>query len=455
MQSFTRNRLFAPVIALTLGLSAVPVTAQAATSAELQSELNAVSEQLYALYSEAEAAGADLDAVTADLNNTVATISDLEVQIDEQQVTLKDKQSQLSELLSAQYKSGDTMGLLSLILSSSDFADLVSNVHYANKISEQKQSAIAEVRDLQEALEQNKSELETQKTEQEQLVADKQAKSDSAAAAATEAQNYYNQLSDEVKAAIAEEEAAARAAAEEAARQAAEEAAAKAAEEEAAAAAAAAAQEQQSQSSEDASAADTGSNSTPSNNSSNTSTNTNNSSSNNSSNNSSSNNSSNNSSSNNSSSNNSSNNSSSNNSSSNKKNNSSTTVTPTPTSSVSTMVSRALSVVGSGYTWSGYVWTGSTSSSYFTCSGLVDYALGNPTNTTWPESLYSSVSYITTDQSALNYGDLVFYTYGGRYPGHVGIYIGGGQIVDSIPGGGVAVRDINYPGTFIGGGPIL
>lgn len=424
MKRINRSRLFAPVLAITLGLGALPMTAQAATSAELQTQLDQASQQLSSLYSAAEQAGYDLDRVTTDLNNTNGQITDLEGQIETQQAELKTKQSQLGDILATQYKNGDETGLLSLILSSSDFGDLVSNVHYANKISEQKQDAIHEVRELQDSLEKNKSELEEQKSEQEQLVADQQAKSDSANAAAAEAQSYYDQLSDEVKQKLAEEEAAARAKAEEEAKAAAAAAAQKAAEEE---------------------AAQQGSGNTS--NGGNSSSNTSNNSSNNS----------------NTSNNNSSNNSSNGSHSSNASNggstggsgsSSSSSSTPSPTGSVSTFVSRALSVVGSGYSWSGYRWTGSTSSSYFTCSGLVDYALGLPSNSNWPESLYSQVS-IKTSISSLNYGDLVFYQYGGRYPGHVGIYIGGGQIVDSQPGGGVQVRSVTYPGTFIGGGAIL
>ena len=124
------------------------------------------------------------------------------------------------------------------------------------------------------------------------------------------------------------------------------------------------------------------------------------------------------------------------------------------TSDVRTMVTRALSVMGSGYQSSGYVYTGSNATSRFTCSGLVDYALGLPSNSHWPESFYAQVSNKTTDVSQLKYGDLVFYNYGGRNPGHVGIYLGNGQIVDSAPNGGVAVRDVNFM-PFIGGGSIL
>ena len=347
--------------------------------------------------------------MTRDLNNTNDQITDLEGQISEQQAQLVTKKSQLCDILASQYKMGDETGLLSLILSSDSFGDLVSNIHYANKISEQKQGAIKEVRELQESLEQNKSSLEEQRTQQEQLVADQQAKADSANQAAAQAQAYYDQLSDEVKQKLAEEEAERRAAAEKEAQ-------------EAAAAAKKKAEEEAASNQNNASNSSNGGNSSNSSNS-----NSNNS-------------------------NNSNSGGSSNNNAS--KPNSGGGI-PAPSGSASAMVSRALGVVGSGYRWSGYVWTGSTSSSAFTCSGLVDYALGLPTNSNSPESYFGSVRYITSDVSALNYGDLVFYTYAGRYPGHVGIYIGGGQIVDSCPGGGVQIRSVNYPGTFIGGGPIF
>ncbi|WP_133119509.1 NlpC/P60 family protein [Bifidobacterium primatium] len=118
----------------------------------------------------------------------------------------------------------------------------------------------------------------------------------------------------------------------------------------------------------------------------------------------------------------------------------------------SDFVKRALAVIGSGYQPSGYVWTGSTSTSSFTCSGLVDFALGYPSNSNWPEKYYAMVSNKTTDISQLKYGDLVFFHYAGRSPGHVGIYLGNGMMVDSAPGGGVQVRGIGS--SFMGGGTL-
>ena len=120
------------------------------------------------------------------------------------------------------------------------------------------------------------------------------------------------------------------------------------------------------------------------------------------------------------------------------------------------MVNRAWGIIGSGYSYSGYKWTGDPNTSWFTCSGVIDYALGLGTNSNSPESLYAAVgSNLTTDRSKLAYGDLVFFRHAGRTPGHVGIYIGNDQMIDSIPGAGVGTRDLDYIGGFIGGGPIV
>lgn len=122
--------------------------------------------------------------------------------------------------------------------------------------------------------------------------------------------------------------------------------------------------------------------------------------------------------------------------------------------SYSDLLSRVYSLLGSGYQWSGYNYTGDNSTSSFTCSGVVDYALGRDSQSSSPETLYQEVgSNLTTNVDELQEGDLVFYSYGGREVGHVGVYVGNGQVIDSIPNGGVAVRDVDYM-DVVGGGSI-
>ena len=289
-------------------------------------------------------------------------------------------------------------------------------MHYADKAAEHQQNMITETRELKESLEQKKTDLEEQQKKQEELVAEQQEKSDAANAAVAEAQGYYDQLSTEVKEKIAEEEEAARKKAEEDAR-----------------AQASAIQQQGQQSGNNGGSA--GGNGGSAGNGGSSSGN---------------------SSSGSSSSGNSSGSSSSGSSSSGGSSSGSASVTPS--GSASAMVQRAYSVIGSGYSYTGYKWTGSTSSSWFTCSGLVDYAMGYGPWSNSPATFRNKVRYLTYDVGSLSYGDLVFFKSGSRIS-HVGIYIGGGQMIDSIPGAGVGIRSLTYVAgsdysDFAGGGPI-
>lgn len=447
-----RSLFVAPVLAVTIGLgfSGVPTAAFATTSAELQTQLDQAEEQLHVLYSAAEQAGYDLSNTTAELDKTNEEISQTEAKIKEQQDRLTEIQGQLGELATSQYKSGGT-NVLSLVLNSGSFSNMIANFRYADKVAAQKQDAVSESKELQDSLQKNKTSLEEKKSDQEKLVAEKQKNSDAAASAASAAQSYYDQLSDELKTKLAEEQEAAR-------KKAAEEAAAAAAE--AAKRAEETAGDQgttntgNSGNSNNGNHSNSGSNAsdgnaggsnsnTSNNNSSGTTTNKPNNSTNNSGSNTQ---------------NKPSNNGGSTNKPSGGTSNSGSNISSTPTGSANAMVARAYSIIGSAYKYSGYTWTGDPSTSAFTCSGVVDYALGRSTNSGWPESYYSAVKArgtFTTSLSKLKYGDLVFFRYGGRAPGHVGIYIGGGMMIDSIPNGGVATRSVSFIGGFMGGGSIV
>lgn len=397
MAHFKRSLTAIPVFGLSFALVAGlgPVPALAATSAELQQQLDSASEQLNSLYSAAEQASNDLITVNNELESTKQQIQETEAKIAEEEQQLAAYQSELSDLVSTQYKSGGSASIVSVLLNSGSFTNLISNLHYADKAAEHKQDVIASTHELMTSLEQSRADLEEQKAEQEKLVADQQEKADAAAAAASDAQAYYDQLSDELKAQIAaEEEAARQAAAEEAARR---------------------EQEQGG----NGGGADTGGGTggTTDNGGSSGGGNTG--------------------------------------------GGGSTGggggSSSGPTTSASNMVARAQSIIGSGYSYSGYYWSGSTSTSWFTCSGVVDYALGLSSRSNSPESLMAKVKARgtwTTSVSELKYGDLVFFTTS-RYCGHVGIYIGGGEMIDSIPGSGVGYRTLSYIGGFIGGGSIV
>ncbi|MBE6469329.1 MAG: hypothetical protein E7001_05105 [Coriobacteriaceae bacterium] len=413
MAHFKRSHIAIPsaTLAIVLGLSGAPLAAYGATSTELQQQLDSASEKLNALYMAAEHANDDLVTVRNKLDQTKQDIADTTAQIDVTKQKLAELQDDLQTVVSDQYK-GSGLNLLTLVLSSSDFNSFLSNMKSATKVAEYQEGVISESKDLRATLEQQQASLKEDEQKQEALVADQQAKANAASAAAAEAQSYYDSLSDELKQQIAAEQEAAR-------QKAIAEAEAQAAQAAAAQGASAPAQTQASSNAgapagaaPSAPAASTGNGGSHGGAASSST------------------------------------------SSSSGSSSTSGSSSGSPSSSASSMVARAQSIIGSGYSYSGYRWTGSTSSSYFTCSGVIDYALGLRTNSNSPESLYSKVN-ITKDMSKLKYGDLVFFSYGPRAVGHVGIYIGNGMMIDSIPGAGVGYRSVSYIGNFMGGGSIV
>lgn len=364
---------------------------------ELEAKVKEAQEQLVSLYAEAEQCENDLITVEVQLEETNERIAALEDQIADTRMELKETQRDLSDIIAQSYKNGRP-NILSMVLSATSFDDLISRITYANKVSEHESQAIQHVRDVEARLGAEKTEEEQLKEQQELLVEQQKERLAAAEAAAAAVESYQAQLSDEIVVKIAEEEATRQRAAEEAAREAAEEARRRA-EEEARLQAEAEARRQAEAEARRQAAEENG-----------------------------------------------------------------YTYVEDPddggesysysVGDVSSFVASAYSIIGAGYSYSGYNWTGSTGSSVFTCSGVIDFALGRAPRSSSPETLYAEVgSRLVYDTSQLNYGDLVFYSYAGRYPGHVGIYVGNGNIIDSIPGG-VAVREVGYM-PFIGGGPIL
>lgn len=404
--------------ALGLALSLqVPSIAFATTKEDLQKQLEQARQTIATLSTEAELAEYDLLTVTQKLDGTKRSIDALSGQIPDTQGYLVTAKAELSAIIADSYKYG-TPTLLDMLMNTVSFDEFISHVEYAKRIEDYKLGVLDEVKGLSNELQLQMNELENERANQEALVTQHEQRMEAAEQAASSAESYFNSLSSELQEMIAAERAAEQAAAQEAARKVAA----------AQAASAASNNPQQESGSQSISVTDSDAQQPAE---------------------------------------------------------PIQQQSPDPieeeeageeqvfrldtsygvfndgiievgvSDSVSEFVTRAFSIVGGGYRYSGYNWTGNTFTSEFTCSGVIDFARGLPSRSSSPESLYNEVgSRMVYNTNQLNFGDLVFYAYGGRVPtGHVGIYIGGGQIIDSIPNGGVSIRDVNYM-TFVGGGPI-
>lgn len=438
----------------------------------LEGQVQEAQARLTELSQEAEVAEYDLISITNELEATKEHIGELDVQIEQTRGDLDVSKSKLAKIVADSYRNGRPT-LLSVALNATSFEDLISRIKYANKVAEYETAVINKVKELEARLNQEHAEFEEQQALQEEQQAVQEERVAAAEQAVAAVESYQAQLSAEIQQKISEADAAQRQAAEqssradaaqaqrraeEEARRKAEEEARRKAEEEARRAAEEAARQQaaeeaarqqaaaeaaRQQAAEEAARSQAAAAATqtaepvqtttmespsPSPSSNDTSSESG-----------------------------SSDNGDSSSSSDGSSSYSGSTRSASSASDVASFVANAYSIIGSGYSYSGYYWTGSPSSSVFTCSGVVDYALGRGPRSSSPESLQAEVAAgggLVYSVSQLNYGDLVFYNCLGRYPGHVGIYIGNGNVIDSIPNGGVAIRDVNYMSVSCGG-PIL
>lgn len=216
-------------------LFGLPARAHAAeASKETTDKLNAAQAQLDEVQAQLDsianeyAALANKNAQTLnDIENVQGKIDDTQAQIDEKKAELKKKRNDLSDRVAASYKSGGT-NILSLLLASGSFEELVANAHYVEKINKSDRDAIEDIQAIQEELDAQKTELESQKADLEKLKDQQAAQMQDMQAKQQEVQTVLSGLSDDVKELMAQRdsEILAAAQAEEAARKAAAAAAA-------------------------------------------------------------------------------------------------------------------------------------------------------------------------------------------------------------------------------------
>lgn len=384
--------------------------------ADLESDLASAQAKL-------ESLGVEYQKLEDDLTKAAAQLEETKGEIEETQNNLSDAQALLASNVSDAYKGGNGQAL-DVLMGATSFDDLVSRVFYMNKVSDAQTQAIKAVQEL-------KSQLESQEQDQQQKVASTQSMIDQTAANQQEAQNLVNSLSAEMQAKL-EEEAKKN--------------------EELAAGMQSAEDGESGTLAESSVQAPSNSSSTSSNSS--TSVEDDNKSTSSSSKPSSSNSSS------------SSKPSSSNNTSSKDDDDDKDTSTSKPSTGGSTggstssggstgtssvggsALSYALSMEGVPYVYGG------ASPSGFDCSGIVMWAYAQ-IGISLPHGAASQANYIkahgrwTTDMSQLQYGDLVFYS------GHVAFYVGNGQVFGAWrPGRAAGYGSLYACGTPYGGGNI-
>ena len=129
-------------------------------------------------------------------------------------------------------------------------------------------------------------------------------------------------------------------------------------------------------------------------------------------------------------------------------NNSSYNPPASSTSSVQAVLNLAYSKIGSPYVW------GAEGPNSFDCSGFTSYVFRNAAGVSIPRTSSAQSGYgRTVSKSNLQAGDLVFFNTSGKGVSHVGIYVGGGNMIHSPSSGKtVSVTSINssyYSSRFV------
>lgn len=406
------RRVAASALIATLVFGTSPIPALAATSTELQAQLDQAQAESATYEQQTAAAFQELEDNQAKLEDTKAQISTTEEEISQKQDELDAAQSTLSDRVSADYKAGG-VSIVDLVVGSTSASDLVSRIYYANKVASSDAQAIQEVQSIQAELDQKKADLQTQQAQQQQLVDASRAKAAEVQQKQADHEAYVQSLSADVQQALAEEEAA---------RKAAEEAAAQ--------------QAQQQAASNDSSSDNGGSSSSGSSQSSSNSGSS------------------------------SSNGGSGNSGSSSKPNSGSSSHgsgSVNVGSGISGAIAAAKTQLGVSYSWGGNAIAGQE----FDCSGLVWWAykqagisiprgqrMSNGRNSSMIGWALDSGRW-TTNQANLQPGDLMFWGSSVNSTTHVGMYIGGGKMIHSNYSG-VEIASMYYSaGSFVGGGPVV
>lgn len=210
------KRLVVTVVTAGLLFATSPTAALAASSSDLQAQLQQAEAQTAKYQEQANNAFAELEQLQAELEDTRAQIASTQEEVSQKQTELDAAQDTLAGRVSSNYKTGG-VSLVSILFDSSSFEDLVSRVYYANRVAESDAEVISQVQGVQAELAAKQNELESQQEEQQRLVDDAQSKAGEIQSALEQQQSYVNSLSSEVQEALAAEEAQRRAEAEAAA----------------------------------------------------------------------------------------------------------------------------------------------------------------------------------------------------------------------------------------------
>lgn len=206
--TITRRSAFR-LLALAGAALLAPSTAAADTESDLaaaQSRLANAEAQLDAIATEYEALSEEQSSTLDKLDKVRKQVKRISQRISSLEVRLQKKQRELAVNVSEEYKDGNH-GVVDLILGSSTIDELISNFYYYDKVIEDKTRLIQDVKDTKAELVAEQEDLEEQQANLEEVSRVQEQQLDAMRAKQYEAQEVINGLDEEVRELIAKRDA--------------------------------------------------------------------------------------------------------------------------------------------------------------------------------------------------------------------------------------------------------
>lgn len=198
-----RKQLIVSGFAAVISLGLMTPTALAVP----QSDLDSAADQLSTYGAELSSLQDDLAKKTGELEKTSYKIGEKQAAIEQTKEELVEAKGVLGARMRSSYKSG-AVSLLGVLLGADSIDDVISRVYYMDKIASNDADAIRQVRELEERLSDEVSDLEKTRSSQQKAVDDLQTQVDEYEVKVAEARDYYDALDAQVQAELAAQQQA-------------------------------------------------------------------------------------------------------------------------------------------------------------------------------------------------------------------------------------------------------
>ena len=163
---------------------------------EVQSQKDDISGELDAMKKKIDKLQGELDKLNDSVSKKAKQIRVAEKELDKTKIQIEDRRDGLNKRLRAMYKSG-SIGYLDVVLGSNSIEELVTNVDLVQKIFNNDQTILTDLKAQKTEIEEQESKLRVEKTKLDEKQAEKVAKQEELSAEEAKLQARYDELEEQ------------------------------------------------------------------------------------------------------------------------------------------------------------------------------------------------------------------------------------------------------------------